>query len=213
MAATATTGIAADLRRRGWSSARVDKVHGRQFRAPVRRGLAAASAPALLERGSRTSSVEARLRARIRPRPWRPRPPPRRGGSRDWRARRARPGRGCRRARPGRRGRARCCRPCPSVRGRCAGRAWGRRPWARAIIALSPLATARWTSSTESAERMASATRAPTPWTEVSSRNQSRSAAVAKPTRRIESSATSISVWSTTSSPIAPSADSVRLEA
>ena len=57
---------------------------------------------------------------------------------------------------------------------------------------------------------MASATRAPTPWTEVSRRNQSRSAAVAKPTSRIESSATSISVWSTTSSPIAPSAESVR---
>ena len=81
----------------------------------------------------------------------------------------------------------------------------GPTPWARAIIALSPLATARWSSSMVSAERMASATRAPTPWTEVSSRNQSRSAAVAKPTSRIESSATSISVWSTTSSPIAPS--------
>ena len=60
---------------------------------------------------------------------------------------------------------------------------------------------------------MASATRAPTPWTEVSRRNQSRSAAVEKPTSRIESSATSISVWSTISSPIAPRADKVRLDA
>ena len=33
---------------------------------------------------------------------------------------------------------------------------------------------------------MASATRAPTPWTEISRRNQSRSAAVVKPTSRIE---------------------------
>ena len=51
------------------------------------------------------------------------------------------------------------------------------------------------------------------PATPISSRNQSRSSAVEKPTRRIASWLTSISVCSTTSSPIAPSWDRVRVEA
>ncbi len=89
----------------------------------------------------------------------------------------------------------------------------GPTPLARAIIALSPMATARWSSSGSSADNIASATRDPTPCTWVSSRYQSRSSARAKPTRRIESAATSISVWIVTASPIVPNAASVREEA
>ena len=82
----------------------------------------------------------------------------------------------------------------------------GPTPFARAIIAESARATAVCTSSGDRIERIASATLAPTPCTLVSRRNQSRSLAVAKPISRIESSLTSISVWSVTNPPVAPSA-------
>src|SRR3546814_6410477 len=59
----------------------------------------------------------------------------------------------------------------------------GPTPLARDTIALSPLAIAAWRSAGASVERIASATRAQTPWTLVNSRNQSRSAAERKRTR------------------------------
>ena len=86
-------------------------------------------------------------------------------------------------------GRARCRRPCPSVRGRCVRRAWGRRRWRARPSPCPARRSARARSAGSSADRIASATRAPTPCTPVSSRNQSRSAARAKPTRRMKSSA------------------------
>jgi hypothetical protein len=94
---------------------------------------------------------------------------------------------------------------------RCAS--FGPTPCARATIRWSAATTAVASSSADSAERIASATLLPTPWTAVSSRNQSRSAAEPKPISRIMSWLTSISVWIVTSPPTGPSADRVRLEA
>jgi hypothetical protein len=90
---------------------------------------------------------------------------------------------------------------------------FGPTPCERATIAWSPDATARWSSSTDSAEKIASATREPTPCTEVSKRNQSRSSAEAKPIRRMSSWLTWVTVCSTTSPPSAPRLERVRVEA
>ena len=57
---------------------------------------------------------------------------------------------------------------------------FGPTPLARPIIALSPWLTARASSSGESADRIASASLPPTPWTEVSARKESRSTARAE---------------------------------
>ena len=59
---------------------------------------------------------------------------------------------------------------------------------------------------------MASATLVPTPCTDCSRRNHSRSSVEAKPTRRIMSWLTSISVWISANSPWPGRADSVRDE-
>ena len=83
---------------------------------------------------------------------------------------------------------------------------------ARATCAASPAAQARCSSSVASAERIASATLLPTPCTVVSRRNQSRSPAWAKPSRRMSFSLTCRSVNTVTSSPAIPSAASVLLE-
>ena len=53
---------------------------------------------------------------------------------------------------------------------------------------------------------------APTPWTLVSRRNQSRSDASENPSRRMSFSLTCNSVWTVQASPTSPSAASVRLE-
>ena len=81
---------------------------------------------------------------------------------------------------------------------------FGPTPCALATIAASPPAQARCRSSTDSAERIASATLLPTPCTAVSRRNQSRSAAVAKPIRRKSVSLTWRSVNTAAMSPAQP---------
>ena len=98
---------------------------------------------------------------------------------------------------------------CPSVPARCARPASCPRHWRGRS---SPCPAARWhcrSRAVERVERMASATLVPTPCTDCSRRNQSRSSAVAKPTRRIMSWLTSISVWISANSPWPGRADSV----
>src|SRR5213075_2188070 len=66
----------------------------------------------------------------------------------------------------------------------------GPTPLARPIIALSSCATARASSSGERVERMANASRPPTPWIDVNARNESRSWAEPKPNKVQASSRT-----------------------
>ena len=85
-------------------------------------------------------------------------------------------------------------------------------PGERAIIALSRNAMALARSAGASVPNTESATLVPTPCTVCSSRNHSRSTGVIKPNSRIWSSRTWVSIASTTGSPGAGSACSVRAE-